>query len=63
MKISAQGNVYAADGGNARIQVFDNNGTFKTEIKNVGHAQAICITQGATPVLYVSTFYCPVSQL
>ena len=50
--VDAQGNVYAADGGNARLQVFDNNGTFKTEIKNVGNAQAICITPGGN--LYVS---------
>ena len=52
--VDAQGNVYAADGGNKRIQVFDNNGTFKTEIKNVGNAQALCITPGANPVMYVS---------
>src|SRR5262249_38696100 len=52
--VDAQGNVYAADAGNARIQVFDNNGTFKTEIKNVGNAQAICITPGANQVMYVS---------
>jgi hypothetical protein len=52
--VDAQGNVYAADGGNARIQVFDNNGTFKSEIKNVGNAQAICITTAANPVMYVS---------
>jgi len=52
--VDAQGNVYAADAGNARIQVFDNNGTFKTEIKNVGNAQAICMTPGANQVLYVS---------
>ena len=52
--VDAQGNVYAADGGNARIQVFDNNGTFKTEIKNVGNAQAICITPGGNQVMYVS---------
>ena len=52
--VDAQGNVYAADGGNMRIQVFDNNGTFKTEIKNVGNAQAICITPAANPVMYVS---------
>src|SRR3954468_1182974 len=52
--VDAQGNVYAADAGNARIQVFDNNGTFKTEIKNVGNAEAICITPGANQVLYVS---------
>jgi len=52
--VDAQGNVYAADGGNQRIQVFDNNGTFKTEIKNVGNAQAICMTAGGNQVLYVS---------
>jgi hypothetical protein len=52
--VDGQGNVYAADAGNARIQVFDNNGTFKTEIKNVGNAQAICITPGSNQVLFVS---------
>jgi hypothetical protein len=52
--VDAQGNVYAADAGNQRIQVFDNNGTFKTEIKNVGNAQAICITPGANQVMFVS---------
>jgi hypothetical protein len=52
--VDGQGNVYAADAGNMRIQVFDNNGTFKSEIKNVGNAQAICITPGANQVLYVS---------
>jgi DNA-binding beta-propeller fold protein YncE len=52
--VDAQGNVYAADAGNARIQVFDNSGTYKTEFKNVGNAQAICITPGANQMLYVS---------
>ncbi len=52
--VDGQGNVYAADAGNNRIQVFDNNGTFKTEIKNVGNAQAICITPGANQIMYVS---------
>jgi DNA-binding beta-propeller fold protein YncE len=52
--LDAQGNVYAADGGNRRIQVFDNNGSFKTSFTNVGNAQAVCITKGANPVLYVS---------
>jgi hypothetical protein len=50
--VDAQGNVYAADGGNKRIQVFDNNGTFKTAFADVGNAQAVCITKGGT--LYVS---------
>jgi hypothetical protein len=52
--VDAQGNLYVADAGSMRIQVFDNNGTFKSEIKNVGNAQAICITPGANQVLYVS---------
>jgi hypothetical protein len=52
--VDAQGNVYTADGGNGRVQVFDNNGTFKTEIKNLGNPQALCITPGANPVMYVS---------
>jgi DNA-binding beta-propeller fold protein YncE len=52
--VDAQGNVYAADGGNKRVQVFDNDGTFKTAFLDVGNAQALCMTKGANPVLYVS---------
>ena len=52
--VDGQGNVYAADGGNKRIQVFDNDGNFKTAFANVGNAQAVCITRGANPGLYVS---------
>ena len=52
--VDAQGNVYAADGGNKRIQVFDNNGEFKTAINDVGNAQALCMTKGANQVLFVS---------
>jgi len=52
--VDAQGNVYAGDGGNKRIQVFDNNGAFKTMFSNAGNPQAMCITKGANPVLYVS---------
>ena len=52
--VDAQGNVYAADGGNKRIQVFDNNGNFKTAFTNVGNAQALCMTKGSNPFLYVS---------
>jgi DNA-binding beta-propeller fold protein YncE len=52
--VDAQGNVYAADGGNKRIQVFDNDGNFKTAFADVGNAQALCLTKGANPVLYVS---------
>ena len=52
--VDAQGNVYAGDAGNKRIQVFDNNGVFKTAFANFGNPQAMCITKGANPVLYVS---------
>ena len=52
--VDAQGNVYAADGGNKRIEIFDNNGTFKTAITSVGNAQALCMTKGPNQVLYVS---------
>lgn len=50
----AQGNVYAADSGNKRIQVFDNDGNFKQAFDNVANPRALCITKGANPVLYVS---------
>ena len=52
--VDAQGNVYAADGGNKRIQVFDNNGTFKTQYTNVGTPAALCITSGPNQFLYSS---------
>jgi hypothetical protein len=53
--VTAQGDVYVADGGNNhRIQVFDNNGTYKTQFPAIGNPQAICLTTGANPVLYVS---------
>jgi DNA-binding beta-propeller fold protein YncE len=52
--VDAQGNVYVADGGNKRVQVFDNNGNFKTAFANLGNPQALCMTKGANPVLYVS---------
>jgi hypothetical protein len=52
--IDAQGNVYVADSGNKRIQVFDSEGTFKREIANVGTPAAICITPGTHQYLYSS---------
>ena len=50
----AAGNLYAADAGNKRIQVFDGEGTFKSEIRNIGTPQAICITGGSTQYLFSS---------
>jgi len=52
--VDAQGNVYAADGGNKRVEVFDNDGNFKTAFTNVGNAQALCMTKGSNQILYVS---------
>ena len=52
--IDAQDNVYVADPGNNRIQVFDDNGTFKTQYINVGTPQALCITAGPHQYLYSS---------
>jgi DNA-binding beta-propeller fold protein YncE len=52
--VDAQGNVYSADGGNKRIQVFDNDGNFKTAFNNIGNAQALCMTKGPNQVLFVS---------
>jgi DNA-binding beta-propeller fold protein YncE len=52
--IDAQGLVYVADEGNRRIQVFDRDGTFKTQFTNVGTPTAICITPGPQQSLYVA---------
>ena len=52
--IDAQGNVYVGDEGNKRVQVFDTEGTFKTQFTNVGAPTALCLTRGAQPVLYVA---------
>jgi len=52
--VDAKGMVYVADMGNNRIQVFDNDGTYKSEFKNIGAPRAICISPGANQVLYSS---------
>ena len=49
-----RGNVYVADRGNKRIQVFDGDGAFKRQITNVGAPWAICISPGAHQYLYSS---------
>ena len=54
LAIDANGNVYAADLGNKRIQVFDAEGAFKSEFGGVGTPIAMCLTRGATQHLYVS---------
>jgi sugar lactone lactonase YvrE len=52
--LDAQGNVYVADAGNKRIQVFDGNGTPKAQMTNLGTPAAICITSGPHQYLYSS---------
>jgi DNA-binding beta-propeller fold protein YncE len=52
--LDAQGNVYVADAGNKRIQVFDGDGTAKTQITGIGTPYAICITPGTHQYLYSS---------
>jgi hypothetical protein len=52
--VDAQGNVYVADLGNKRIQVFDNDGNFKTQFGDVGAPWAICISPGSQQYLYSS---------
>jgi hypothetical protein len=57
--LDAQGNVYVADAGNKRIQVFDSDGTFKTQFANVGTPSAICIAPGPRQYLYSSNSNAP----
>jgi hypothetical protein len=54
IQIDAANNVYVADRDNRRIQVFDAEGNFKTQFRNVGAPWAICITPGPRQYLYVS---------
>src|SRR5262245_5208702 len=54
LALDAQGNVYVADAGNKRIQVFDSEGTFKTQFANIGTPLTVCMTRGATQYLYIS---------
>ena len=52
--IDTQGNVYVADEGNRRVQVFDREGTFKKQFLNVGTPTALCVTPGPRQYLYVA---------
>ena len=58
----AAGNIYVADAGNKRIQIFDGEGTFKSQITNIGSPQAICISGGARQFLYSSNSNDPESM-
>ena len=58
----AAGNIYVADAGNNRIQVFDGEGTFKSQITGIGTPQAICVSGGTTQYLYSSNSNDPESM-
>ena len=50
----AEALTYVADAGNNRIQVFDGEGNYKSQITGVGSPEAICITGGSPQYLYSS---------
>jgi sugar lactone lactonase YvrE len=54
IQVDAEGNVYVADRGNSRIQVYDNDLNLKRSITGVGAPWAICITPGPHQYLYSS---------
>jgi 6-bladed beta-propeller len=54
LAIDAQGNVYVADAGNKRIQVFDGDGNLKSQFGNIGTPLTMCMTTGSTQYLYIS---------
>ena len=54
LAVDAQGNVYVADAGNKRIQVFDADGNFKSQFGNIGTPLTMCMTTGPTQYLYIS---------
>jgi hypothetical protein len=53
--VDAKGNVYVADLGNKRIQVFDNDGNYKTNYSHAGTPWAVCISPGAHQYLFSSS--------
>ena len=57
MQVDARGNVYVADRGNYRIQVFDNNLTLRAIYDHVGQPWTLCITPGPHQYLYSSNSY------
>jgi DNA-binding beta-propeller fold protein YncE len=54
LAVDAQGNVYVADRGNQRIQVFDNNLTLRAIYDNVGNPWEVCISPGPHQYLFSS---------
>jgi len=54
LAVDANGNVYVADSGNKRVQVFDGDGTYKSQFTGIGSPMAMCMTTGPTQYLYIS---------
>ncbi len=54
IQVDHAGNVYVGDRANKKLNVFDNDGNFKTAYINVGSPWAICITPGPHQYLYSS---------
>jgi DNA-binding beta-propeller fold protein YncE len=52
--VDAKDNIYVADRGNNRIQVFDTDGKLKTQYTNIGSPWALCVTSGPHQYLYSS---------
>jgi hypothetical protein len=50
----AKGNIYVADRTNRRIQVFDNDLSYKASYTNVGAPWSLCVTPGPHQYLYSS---------
>jgi DNA-binding beta-propeller fold protein YncE len=53
--MDAKGNLYVADRGNSRVQVFDTDGKFLQEWRNAGPPWSLCITPGPNQVLFVGS--------
>jgi hypothetical protein len=54
LALDAQGNVYIGDRSNARVQVWDNDLTFKAIYDQVGNPWTVCISPGPHQYLFVS---------
>jgi hypothetical protein len=50
--VDAQNNVYVADRGNFRIQVYDNDLNYERTITGIGAPWALCITEGPTQYMF-----------
>ena len=54
LAVDAQGDVYVADRGNARMQVFDNDLNFKRMNTNVGVSWTVCVSPGPHQYVFSS---------